>query len=126
MTTNTMERMENTAPKVMVAGFAVLAALAWVGIQLFVYKAVDPVAVVIGMVAIACAALVASGKRWGLMTAVVVAAAMALFDLPVFVQRLGNPGATSMFVVSLIGLVTYVAILGAGVIGLQSHRGSRS
>lgn len=106
----------------MIAGFAFLALLVWVGVQIFLYGRFDPTAVAIGVVALVGAGLVASGRRWGLAAATVLAGVMLLFDLPMFVGRLGSPDELGWFLVSLLGLGAYVAILAAGVRVLRARR----
>lgn len=127
MTTNDVQAGRTAAESVMIAGFVFLALLVWVGVQVFLYGAFDPTAVAIGVVAIVGAGLVTSGRRWGLSTATVLAAVMLLFDLPMFLGRLGSPDELGWFLVSLLGLCTYVAILAAGVralgLGPRSRQG---
>lgn len=121
MTTNEVEAERSTEQSVMIAGFTFLALLVWVGVQVLLYGRFDPTALAIGVVALVGAGLVASGRRWGLIAATVLAAVMLLFDLPMFLGRLGSPDEFGWFVVSLIGLCTYVAILTAGVRALRSR-----
>lgn len=85
MTTNVVETGRTTPDR----GVLFLALLVWVGVQVFLYGEFDPVAAVIGVVAVVGAGLVASGRRWGLIAAMVLAAVMLLFDLPMF---LGGSG----------------------------------
>lgn len=125
MTTNEVRAERSTEQSVMIAGFTFLALLVWVGVQVFLYGQFDPTAVAIGVVALVGAGLVASGRRWGLIAATVLAAVMLLFDLPMFLGRLGSPDEFGWFVVSLLGLCTYVAILAAGVLALRSRRHAR-
>lgn len=125
MTTNVVETGRTTAENVMIAGFLFLALLVWVGVQVFLYGEFDPVAAAIGAVAVAGAGLVASGRRWGLIAATVLAAVMLLFDLPMFLGRLGSPDELGWFLVSLLGLSTYVAILAGGARALGLGRRAR-
>lgn len=108
--------------KVMIAGFSFLALLVWLGVQVFLYGRFDPVAVVIGVVAVVGAGLVASGRRWGLVAATVLAGVMLLFDLPMFIGRLTTPDELGWFVVSLLGLCAYVVIVVAGIQALRQRR----
>ena len=119
MTTNEVQTDRTTAESVMILGFLLLALLVWVGVQVFLYRGFDPTAVAIGVVAIVGAGLVVSGRRWGLITATVLAAVMLLFDLPMFLGRLGSPDELGWFLVSSLGLCTYVPILAAGVRALR-------
>ena len=114
MTTNDVHMERTTAERVMIAGFAFLGLLVLVGVQVFLYGRFDPVALAIGVVATIAAALVASGRRWGLVVATVLAAVMLLFDLPMFIGNLATPDELGWVVVSLLGLATYVTILAAG------------
>ena len=123
MATNAVETTGVTPRKVMIGGFAALAVLAWVGVQVFMYRALDPTAIVIGVVALAGVGLVASGKRWGLVAAMAIAAALVLFDLPIFLERFGRPEQVADFTVSLLALTCYVVILAAGTRALRHHRG---
>lgn len=108
--------------KVMIAGFLFLALLVWVGVQAFLYGGFDSAAAVIGVVAVVGAGLVASGRPWGLVAATVLAGVMLLVDLPMFLGRLASPDELGWFVVSLLGLCTYVVILVAGIRGLRQRR----
>lgn len=125
MTTNAVKAERTTAESVMIAAFLFLALLVWVGVQVFLYGQFDPTAIAIGVVAVVGAALVASGRRAGLIVATVLAAVMLLFDLPMFVSRLGSPDEFGWFLVSLLGLCTYVVILAAGARALGLGQGSR-
>lgn len=125
MTTNEVQTERTSAENVMIAGFVFLALLVWVGVQVFLYGEFDPIAVVIGVVAAVGAGLVASGRRWGLVAATVLAAVMLLFDLPMFLGRLGSPDEVGWFVVSLLGLSTYVAILAGAARALGLGQRSR-
>ena len=125
MTTIEVKTGRTAAESVMIGGFLFLAVLVWVGVQVFLYGAFDPAAVVIGVVAMVGAGLVASGRRWGLITATVLAVVLLLFDLPMFLGRLGSPDELGWFLVSLLGLCTYVAILAAGVRALGLGQRSR-
>lgn len=123
-TTNVVRAGLGTPHKVMIAGFATIAVLVWVVVQAFLYRAVDPIALVIGGVALMAAGLVATGWRWAVVTATVLAALLFLFDVPVLLGRLAEPGALGWFAVSLLALVSYLAILGAGALAIA--RGRRS
>lgn len=125
MTTNQVQTERTAAENVMIAGFLFLALLVWVGVQVFLYGEFDPIAVVIGVVAVVGAGLVASGRRWGLIAATVLAAVMLLFDLPMFLGRLGSPDELGWFLVSLLGLSTYVAILAGAARALGLGQRSR-
>lgn len=125
MTTHEVQTERTSAENVMIAGFVFLALLVWVGVQVFLYGEFDPIAVVIGVVAAVGAGLVASGRRWGLVAATVLAAVMLLFDLPMFLGRLGSPDEVGWFVVSLLGLSTYVAILAGAARALGLGQRSR-
>lgn len=111
--------------KVMIGGFAVIAALTLVVVQAVLYRGIDPVAIVIGVVALAAAGMVATGARWAVVVATVLAALLLLFDGPIFVQRFGHPDELGLFLVSLTGLACYVAIVVAGIRTLLVERPER-
>lgn len=121
-TTDTRGARLATPQKVMIGGFVAVAFLVWVVVQLFLYGGVDPVAIVIGALALTAAGLVATGRRWGLITATVLAALLFLFDLPKLIGQLGGAGSTGWFVVSLLGLACYLTILGAAAVALSRTR----
>ena len=120
--TDVVKTGRTTAEKVMMGAFAVLALLVWVGVQAFLYRGVDPVAMFIGVVAVAGVALVATGRRWALVTATVLAALLFLLDFPKFLGQFATPSEVGWFVVSVVGLSCYLTILGAGARALTLGR----
>ena len=122
MTTDVAVERGVTPQKVMIAAWIALAAVALIGVQVFLYRGVDVPAMVIGIVAVSGAVLTSTGRRWALITSMVFAALLTLFDLPIFLQRLARPEQIGWFTVSLLGLTCYATIITAGVRSLRHDR----